>query len=258
MPINTAATDAGSAVSTLLLGGRVTLLQPAAGYRAGMDAALLAAAVAALPAARFLEAGCGVGGALLQAAIRRPDAQFVGVENDPGALDLARRNLALNAAEDRCAVVEGDVGAPFAALALEPFEAAFANPPFFDDETRLRAPRLEKRAAWFAADGLQAWTSFLLSALRGRGEVVVIHRADRLKDLLDALAPVAGSFHVRPVQSYAGEPAKRVIVRAQKHGRGPLVLLAPLVMHERGSDGSAQFTGPAQDILRGDQALGWR
>jgi tRNA1(Val) A37 N6-methylase TrmN6 len=258
MPINTAATNAGSAVSTLLLGGRVTALQPAAGYRAGMDAALLAAAVAALPGERFLEAGCGVGGALLQGAIRRPDAAFVGVEKDAAALTLAQRNLALNGVEDRCAVVAGDVGAPFAALGLEPFDAAFANPPFFDDETRLRAPRPEKRAAWFAADGLPAWTVFLLSALRGRGEVVMIHRADRLKDLLDALAPAAGSFHIRPVQSYAGEPAKRVIVRAQKHGRGPLVLLAPLVMHERGPDGSAHFAELAHNILRGEKALDWR
>ena len=53
-----------------LLSGRVRLRQPAAGYRAGMDAALLAAAVAANPGERVIEAGCGAGGALMQVAAR--------------------------------------------------------------------------------------------------------------------------------------------------------------------------------------------
>ncbi|MCX7588227.1 hypothetical protein OUA97_17660, partial [Phenylobacterium sp. 58.2.17] len=45
-----------------LLGGRVLLRQGVRGYRAGMDAALLAAACDAADGARVLEAGCGAGG----------------------------------------------------------------------------------------------------------------------------------------------------------------------------------------------------
>ena len=40
-------------VENALLGGRVRLRQPARGYRAGMDAALLAAAVTGKPGERF-------------------------------------------------------------------------------------------------------------------------------------------------------------------------------------------------------------
>ncbi|KGJ16313.1 methyltransferase, partial [Paracoccus sanguinis] len=43
------------------LGGRLVLRQPARGYRAGMDAVLLAAACPARPGARVLELGCGAG-----------------------------------------------------------------------------------------------------------------------------------------------------------------------------------------------------
>ena len=42
-----------------LLGGRIALRQSAQGYRAGMDAALLAAACDAKPGDRVVEAGCG-------------------------------------------------------------------------------------------------------------------------------------------------------------------------------------------------------
>ncbi len=44
-----------------LLGGRLRLRQPKAGYRAGLDAALLAAAVEAAAGERLIEAGCGAG-----------------------------------------------------------------------------------------------------------------------------------------------------------------------------------------------------
>ena len=66
-----------------VLDGRVRLRQPQRGYRAGVDAALLAAACDAADGARVIEAGCGAGGALLAAAARRPGARFVGVERDP-------------------------------------------------------------------------------------------------------------------------------------------------------------------------------
>jgi len=69
-----------------LLGGRVRLMQPKAGYRAGADAALLAAACDARAGERVLDVGCGPGAVLLQAAVRRPEARFWGFERDPAAL----------------------------------------------------------------------------------------------------------------------------------------------------------------------------
>ncbi|MBU2118060.1 MAG: hypothetical protein KJ954_10740, partial [Alphaproteobacteria bacterium] len=60
-----------------LLGGRVRLLQPRDGYRAGMDAALLAAAVAAQTGETVLEAGCGAGAVLCQVGARRAGVRLL-------------------------------------------------------------------------------------------------------------------------------------------------------------------------------------
>ena len=235
-----------------LLDGRVRLRQPARGYRAGMDAALLAAACDARPGERVLEAGCGAGGALLAAATRRAGALFTGLERDPHAAALARENVALNGLGDRVEILDGDVQAGFRATALPAFDAAMANPPFFDDPADLRAPAPEKSGAWMADGGLEAWTGFLLKAVRET--ITLIHRADRLADLLALLAPRAGSFRIRPIQPFADEPAKRVIVRAVKTGKAPLVLLPALVLHDReGGKHSAE----AEAVLRGEAALGW-
>jgi tRNA1(Val) A37 N6-methylase TrmN6 len=237
-----------------VLDGRVKLRQPARGYRAGLDAALLAAACDAGDGARVIEAGCGAGGALLAAAVRRPGARFVGVERDPAAAALARENLAGNALSTRVEIVEGDVGVRFSGLGLEPFDAAMANPPFFDDPDALRGPSAERRAAWMADDGLAAWTGFLSKAVREGGSITVIHRADRLADLLALLGEKAGSFQVRPIHPFAEAPAKRVLVRALKSGKAPLRLLPALVLHAR--DGGAH-TPAAEAILRGRAALAW-
>jgi tRNA1(Val) A37 N6-methylase TrmN6 len=237
-----------------VLDGRVRLRQPARGYRAGLDAALLAAACDAGPGQRVLEAGCGAGGALLAAAVRRPGARFTGLERDPEALALAQANIAANGLADRVEAMAGDVGVPFSKLGLAPFDAALANPPFFDDPGALRAPAPEKTAAWMAEGGLGAWTGFLSKAVREGGTITIIHRADRLADLLALLAPKAGSFQVRPIHPHADEPAKRVLVRAVKTGKAPLKLLPPLVLHERGG---GKHTAQAEAILRGEAGLGW-
>ena len=221
-----------------VLDGRVRLRQPVRGYRAGLDAALLAAACDAADASRVIEAGCGAGGALLAAAARRPGTHFLGVERDPKALALARENIAANDLADRVEVLEGDVALRFSGLGLAPFDAAMANPPFFDDPDALRGPAAERRGAWMADDGLEAWVGFLTKAVREGGTITLIHRADRLDDILGLLASKAGSIQVRAV----------------KTGKAPLRLLPALVLHDRGG---GKHTAEAEAILRGEAALKW-
>jgi tRNA1(Val) A37 N6-methylase TrmN6 len=237
-----------------VLNGRVVLRQPVRGYRAGLDAALLAAACDAGAGARVIEAGCGAGGALLAAAIRRPEAHFTGVERDAGALALVRENIALNGLQDRVEAVEGDVAVRFSSLGLQPFDAAMTNPPFFDDPDALRGPAAERRGAWMADDGLEAWIGFLTKAVREGGAITLIHRADRLGDILGLLDPKAGSIQVLPIHPFADQPAKRVLVRAIKTGKAPLKLLPPLVLHDREG---GKHTAVVEAILRGEAAIRW-
>jgi tRNA1(Val) A37 N6-methylase TrmN6 len=235
-----------------ILGGRVLLRQPAKGYRAGLDAALLAAACDAGPEDRVLEPGCGVGAVMLAAATRRPGAKFIGMERDAEAVRLARLNIGANNLADRVQVLAGEITGR--APAGSPFDAALCNPPFFDDPARLRAPHPAKTRAWMADDGLEAWLRFLTRSVREGGTITLIHRADRLADLLAWLAPKAGSFQIRPIHPFADAPASRVLVRAIKTGKAPLRLLPPLLLHERGG---AKHSPVTEAILRGEADLPW-
>ncbi|WP_421728792.1 tRNA1(Val) (adenine(37)-N6)-methyltransferase [Brevundimonas sp.] len=239
-------------VESALLGGRVRLLQPARGYRAGMDAALLAAAVAARPGQRIFEAGCGAGAVLMQVAARCPGLILTGLERDPAAAALARRNADLNGVQGQTTVITGDVATGYGNLDLPLCDWAVSNPPFFDDETALRAPSPGKRGAWIADDGLVAWTDILLSSVKDGGRILMIHRADRLADILGLLNEKAGSFAILPVQPFADQPAKRVLIKAVKRGKAPLVLRPALVLHDRSG---AKHTVEAEAILRGEADL---
>jgi tRNA1(Val) A37 N6-methylase TrmN6 len=94
----------------------------------------------------------------------------------------------------------------------------------------------------------------LLKAVREGGSVTLIHRADRLADILALLGKGAGSFRIRPIQPFADEPAKRVLARAVKTGKAPLVLLPPLVLHDRAG---GKHTAETEAVLRGEADLGW-
>lgn len=227
--------------------------QPSEGYRAGMDAALLAAACDAGPGQRVLDVGCGAGGALLAAAARRADTQFVGIERDETALALARENIALNNLDGRVTAGSFDVAEPFARLGREPFDAALANPPFFDDPGAIRGPATAKQGAWIADAGLEGWIAFLTKAVREDGTITLIHRADRLGDILRLFAPKIGSIQLRPIHPFAEAPAKRVLVRGVKTGKAPLRLLPGIVLHERGA---GKHTAETEALLRG-ASIAW-
>jgi tRNA1(Val) A37 N6-methylase TrmN6 len=105
-----------------------------------------------------------------------------------------------------------------------------------------------------ADDGLEAWIVFLSKAVVEGGTITLIHRADRMADILALLAPKAGSFQVRPVLPFADQPAKRVLVRAVKTGKAPLRILPPLILHDREG---GKHTPHTEALLRGEAALDW-
>ena len=111
--------------------GRVHLVQPEQGFRAGTDSLLLAAALACRPGGEALEIGCGCGGALLPAAFRMPEIRLTGVEMVSATVILARRGVTQNGFDGRVDVAEGEASA-WVRDHENRFDLVFANPPYFD------------------------------------------------------------------------------------------------------------------------------
>lgn len=245
----------GALTEDRLLGGRVRLLQPGAGYRAATDPVLLAAAVPARPGESVLELGIGAGAATLCLAARVAGLVHVGLEIQPDYLALAARNAALNGVA--LALFEGDVAAPPAALRAQSFDHVILNPPYHAASGPASPVAARDRAHREGEAGLEVWIAAALARARPRGRIAIIHRAERLPAILAVLSSRAGAVEVLPLAARAGRDAGRVIVRARKGVRTPFRLCAPLVLHEGPAHVADQddFTPRARAILRDGCAI---
>lgn len=234
----------------IFLRGALTIEQPSRGYRAGTDAVLLAAAAASFPVTQALEAGCGVGTALLSLASLHADSALclTGIEKDKTAWSMAVANAARNRLLGHVKFVLGDVLAPDASL-LGRYDLVFSNPPYFDDDQAIRDPDEARQAAYILGAPLETWIKGMLAMAKPKGRFLMIHRADRLPDILAALRGKAGDIGVCPIRPRAGDPAKRVVVSARKGSRAPLRLLAGLDMHP--PIGEGRFSAAYQAICDG-------
>jgi tRNA1(Val) A37 N6-methylase TrmN6 len=248
---------AASETDDAFLGGRLRLLQPRAGYRAGVDAVLLAATVEAAPGIRVLDVGAGAGCVGLCVACRLPDTRVIMVEREAGLAALARRNVERNGLDHRVRVVEADILAPLAhnpdlAAAAEGFDRVLANPPFHEEGRGTTAGDPVKAAAHAMPTGtLERWARFMAAMARPGGRMTLIHRAEALGEVLAALAGRFGGIVVVPVHAREGEPAIRVLVDAVKGSRAPLQLGPGLVLHAAGNG----FRAPVAAVLREGAAL---
>jgi tRNA1(Val) A37 N6-methylase TrmN6 len=249
------ATGLGNDVSDdAFLGGALTILQPRNGYRAGLDAVMLAAAVRVDQSRplRVLDVGAGVGTAGLCLARRAPFAEVVLLEKEPLLAALATENVARNDLADRVRVVTGVVGAAAAelrALGLveESFGHVIANPPYHDSDAGTLPPDALKAGAHAMPEAeLDAWARFMARMTAPGGEATITHKADALARLLAVLDARFGALKVLPLHPREGAPAHRVLVQGVKGSRGPLQILPGFVLHEAGN----AFTPAAQDILR--------
>jgi tRNA1(Val) A37 N6-methylase TrmN6 len=242
------------------LGGRVRVFQPADGHRAGLDAVLLGASLAASSRGSLVDLGAGTGVAGLVAATRCPDLTVTLVDIDPVAIACARRSVdADQKLAGRVTVVEADVMAPAAdlarlGLATDMADHVILNPPFHPaersrpspDGSRARAHRLE-------GGDLDRWLTAAARLCRPSGRVTVIFRADETPRLIAALAGRFGGLTLLPVLPRAGAAATRVVVSARPQSRAPFVLCPPLVLHA--DDGG--WTVGVDAILRDGAPLPW-
>ena len=231
--------------------GRVKLVQPLKGFRAGTDSLLLAGALVEKTGGEALELGCGCGGALLPAAFRMPGMRFTGVEIDPEMASLAEAGVAANGFQDRVTIETGEAS-DWVKPYQNRFDLVFANPPYFESG-KISAPGEGKTSAYIESLDVSGWVKAMVFAAKPRAPIVLIHRAAELARILAVMDKQTGEVTVLPLAAKPGAEASRVLVRGRKGlKRGPLRLLAP--MHTHAADGSPSDV--AQAVAAGG-AIGW-
>lgn len=225
------------------LGGSLVLRQPKEGYRAGLDAVLLAAACPATEGAgeTCLDCGAGAGVAGLAAARRIGDLCVTLIERVPALAQMAAENAAANGMSGRCVVVPDDLTRPISKLPalanmIERFDHVIANPPFHEHEAGTRAPDAMKDGSHAMPRGtFEAWARFAASMARPGGSFTIVQKPHALPEILLALDRRFGRATILPLHSRAGKPAARIIVQATKGSRAGPVILPSKLVHIAGS-----------------------
>jgi tRNA1(Val) A37 N6-methylase TrmN6 len=236
-----------------LLGGRVSLSQPARGYRVAIDPVLLAAAVPAAAGERVLDAGAGTGAAALCVAVRVRACKVVGIELQPDLQQIAAANVVDNGLGERVEMLEGDLVRPPPRFAWGSFDHVMTNPPYLTAQAASAPPLPERaRAQVESTVPLAAWLQACVRMLKPGGTLTLIHRAERLGEILATLSDALGALVVFPL--WPGDPpkpAKRVLVQGRKGSRAPLALMPGLILHEQGG----RLSAAAEAVLRHGEAL---
>jgi tRNA1(Val) A37 N6-methylase TrmN6 len=252
--LKASADDPAHVTEDAFLGGALRALQPKVGYRAGIDAVLLAAAAPLAPgrSERVLDIGAGVGVVGLAVAHRAPLAEVTLVEREPCLAELARRNIARNGLKGRMCVLEADVSRRLEELAelkpqVERFDHVLANPPYgAEGGGTVSLVPLRAKAKAMPPGILASWARFMAAMARPGGSVTLIHRADAIGEVLTALAGRFGGLLVFPIYPREGQSAIRVLVQGMKGSKAPIELLPGLVLH----DAQNRFPPRVEAVLR--------
>ena len=237
------------------LGGKLTVRQPRTGYRAGVDAVLLAAATPAKPGQSILELGCGVGVAALCLSARVPDLQIKGLEIQPAYAELCRQNAQANGANIE--VLTGDLRQMPSTLRQLRFDHVIMNPPYFDRATGNASQNKGRDIALGGDTPLADWLDQGARRVGPKGYLTLIQRIERLPEVLTALGNRLGSVIVRPIAGRAGKPANLFLLQARQEGRAAFQLAPALLMHEGAAhmQDTESYTKELQTILRNGASL---
>lgn len=232
-----------------ILGGRLKLLQPREGHRAGHDAVLLAAAA---PKAKLvLELGAGVGTAGLALLVRKAAEMVTLVEIDPELSELSSQNAYRNGLSNAVRVVRGDIAEDLP-LQVDAYDLVIMNPPFNDAGTLRPSPNLSRAQAHVAdSTTIERWIARASRHCKAGGCVTIIHRPEATLPILKSMDGRFGAIEMIPVFPKPEAAAIRLIVRAIKGRKTPTRMLPGITLNDSNGTPSAF----AERILRGGASI---
>ncbi len=234
-----------------LLQGRLTIEQPAKGYRIAVDTLLLASAVPAQESHHILDLGCGAGGVMLALATRLRGTYITGLEIQTKLVTFCKSNIQRNAFDESLSVIESDATQLDESLKNK-FDHVVMNPPFHDAARHDASPNASKRRACTQETGeLEQWIASAHQALREGGMMSMINRADRQKEIITKTSALFGTICIKPILGKEGGTCKRIIIRATKGSDKKIIEKTPFILHEE--DGS--YTQEGDTILRDAEAM---
>lgn len=198
----------------------------------GTDTFLLSSLPRLKPGLRVCDLGSGTGLLGLLLLQRQRDLNVTGVELQPEAAALLERAAGENGLTGRLTACRGDLREIRSLLPAGRFDLVVCNPPYYPAQSG-KLPRED------AAQNARAETACTLAdvcaaaawLLRWGGSLCLVHKPERLTDLLCALRGAAlEPKRLRTVCRRAGDAPSLVLAEARRGGKPGLVWEPPLLL----------------------------
>ncbi|NCO03522.1 MAG: methyltransferase [Alphaproteobacteria bacterium] len=233
-----------------VLNKQLRLKQAENGFRTSLDSVMLGAACPIQAGQSLLDMGCGVGSAGLCVLHRVSEISLTGIEIQQSHCDLALENAALNGFDKAATFLCADIRH----YKFEPsYHHIICNPPYLDTGAHLRSPHDAKATAMGHVGDMvtRDWVMNAARLLKPDGSLTMIHQAEKIHKILQAMESRFGAIEIIPLWPKAGKNAKRVIIRAIKGRKSGAIMHSGLILHEE--DGG--YTLEADKILRHGEGL---
>lgn len=221
--------------------GRITMFQPASGYRFSMDAVILADAAARSKAFRAADIGTGCGILPIVMAYRNPEISVIhGIEIQGELAELARKNVSINHMDPRIRIHTKDIKQVTTRQLGGPVDLIACNPPHYETGAGRINPVSQKALARheiaLTLEGLVSAASRLLVS---GGALLVIYPASRLIDICWNMRNTGiEPKWIRFIHSAPDRAASRVLVKGVKDGGAGVAVAHPLYV----ADGDGRYT----------------
>lgn len=236
-----------------LLNGKVKIMQFQKGVKVSTDAVLLASVFDSKDFKKnsfILDVGIGGGGISLCLLNRFSNINILGIDIQSELLNLANESILLNGFQNRCSLLNENILKPSGILKNKEFDVVITNPPFYKGNSS--PDKIKARAHSELGLDLFLWIKSSLKRLKNGGSFAIIHKADRIDDIVFALKSFSmGKIEIFPFYSKKGENANRVIIKAKKGYKTPSIIYPEIILHK--DDG--EYTNFAKDILENGKSL---
>lgn len=210
------------------------IIQSKDGFRFGIDAVILADfAKKGINKSNVLDIGTGTGIISILLAGKTNAKKIIGLDVQKQVCDMAKRSVLLNRLEDRIEIVNEDIKSIDKIIEKNTIDVIVTNPPYQKNNTGLTS---ENKAEMISRHEVLCTFEDICNAakyaLKQNGEMYIIHRPERLVDIIYYLKNNnIEPKEIRFVEPHSGEKPNMVLVKAIKDGKSFLKVHEPLIVY---------------------------
>ncbi len=215
------------------------IIQNKNGFCFGIDSVLLSDFASDIKKdTTVLDLGTGTGIISILLSAKTSIKNIIGIEIQENVAEMAKRSVELNNLQNKIKIMNADIKELIKILPNNRYDAIVTNPPYMKKNSGLENENREKLISRHEIEcTIYDIARVSNTLLKDKGEVYMVHRPDRLIDIVEAFRKNKLEIKkIRLIHPKMNMPANLVLIKAVKNGNAFLQIDRPLYVYNE--DGS--------------------